>query len=609
MNQQAATIAHQKMSRWKKAVIFAVLVVFASAPINGLSQAFAIQKAQAFTLINPGIPIPGTEETTAGLDCGLILGILGECVPIKVDADPYRTRRNITKALLTTVLMTVSKSIAQWIAENIDTKLKINDYLGYFKTVSDALYAQRFIFDRFSVPEDRLLSNITYNDQYRGGTNFTRIAQDLTAKANAVRSLPLVPGRTTPYSANEPEWYAQLATAGSWLSQPADWNHVFNDVANQVRSSSQQAATMEILTSDGYKSSRGSQDLDNILSQKTIAYYTDNNNNKIPIMTPGGYAARALMAAIEKVLGTQAPYNDTNISFAIGADVLSGIITGLIFSPGRVSAGQRDRNDYTGATDASGSGPGGGTPCTVDTDGDGTLDGPPPCDEVGSGIGDGDDGDPNCTVDTDGDGVLDSPPPCIQVDTGVGGDDTNPPTTPTNLRVVSADSTSITLEWNASTDDVGIAQYNLMYVDTSTGISGVVSTISTTRMVTGLILGHEYSFVVEAEDTSGNTSPPSNIVIQSTQDTEPPSTPTSFSASYDATAGGVVISSGFSSDNVGVTGYRIYKDFVLIASNGSSFTTTDTSVASGEQHVYTGTAVDAAGNESDPASSGLITIP
>ena len=128
-------------------------------------------------------------------------------------------------------------------------------------------------------------------------------------------------------------------------------------------------------------------------------------------------------------------------------------------------------------------------------------------------------------------------------------------------------------------------------------------------MVTGLILGHEYSFVVEAEDTSGNTSPPSNIVIQSTQDTEPPSTPTSFSASYDATAGGVVISSGFSSDNVGVTGYRIYKDFVLIASNGSSFTTTDTSVASGEQHVYTGTAVDAAGNESDPASSGLITIP
>src|SRR5262247_2718103 len=45
---------------------------------------------------------------------------------------------------------------------------------------------------------------------------------------------------------------------------------------------------------------------------------------------------------------------------------------------------------------------------------------------------------------------------------GGGGGDTQPPTAPTNLRVTATTSSSASLTWNASSDNVGVTGYNVL---------------------------------------------------------------------------------------------------------------------------------------------------
>lgn len=79
--------------------------------------------------------------------------------------------------------------------------------------------------------------------------------------------------------------------------------------------------------------------------------------------------------------------------------------------------------------------------------------------------------------------------------------DTEAPSTPTNLTVNNITSSSATLNWNASTDNVGVAQYNV-----SLDGSFVGSTSSTSFDLTGLSPLTTYNTTVNAEDAAGNTS-------------------------------------------------------------------------------------------------------
>ncbi|MFA0960566.1 fibronectin type III domain-containing protein [Roseivirga sp. BDSF3-8] len=85
--------------------------------------------------------------------------------------------------------------------------------------------------------------------------------------------------------------------------------------------------------------------------------------------------------------------------------------------------------------------------------------------------------------------------------------DMNAPTAPTNLEIVMADVDRIGLRWDASTDNVGVAQYRI-YRD---GVQ-VGTTTATEFEMTGLPTETYYSFYVVAEDISGNLSAPSNYV-------------------------------------------------------------------------------------------------
>ena len=82
-----------------------------------------------------------------------------------------------------------------------------------------------------------------------------------------------------------------------------------------------------------------------------------------------------------------------------------------------------------------------------------------------------------------------------------GGGDTQPPTTPTNFVQTGATTSSVSVSWTASTDNVGVAGYGL-YRD---GVFSA-STTATSYTFTGLACGTTYNLAVDAYDAAGNRS-------------------------------------------------------------------------------------------------------
>ncbi|EJE51922.1 hypothetical protein containing chitin-binding domain type 3 [Acidovorax sp. CF316] len=107
--------------------------------------------------------------------------------------------------------------------------------------------------------------------------------------------------------------------------------------------------------------------------------------------------------------------------------------------------------------------------------------------------------------------------PATPPGTGPGGTrpgvpDATPPSAPTDLRVVQATSTSLRLQWQASTDNVAVAAY-AVYLDGV--LQDKVST--TTHTLTGLAPATSYALRVHALDAAGNASAASGVVQGRTQ--------------------------------------------------------------------------------------------
>jgi chitodextrinase len=91
------------------------------------------------------------------------------------------------------------------------------------------------------------------------------------------------------------------------------------------------------------------------------------------------------------------------------------------------------------------------------------------------------------------------------------GGDTQAPTAPANLTVSGKTSSSVSLSWTASTDNVGVTAYQVRQA------GAVVATATgTTATVGGLSPSTAYSFTVTAQDAAGNTSAASNTVSVTT---------------------------------------------------------------------------------------------
>ncbi|MFF1416003.1 carbohydrate binding domain-containing protein [Streptomyces sp. NPDC058289] len=106
----------------------------------------------------------------------------------------------------------------------------------------------------------------------------------------------------------------------------------------------------------------------------------------------------------------------------------------------------------------------------------------------------------------------------ITLDGPGGSVDTQAPTVPGSLTATGKTSTTASLSWTASTDNVGVNGYDVYQGGTKVATSG-----STSATVTGLTPSTAYAFTVRARDAAGNTSAASNTVNVTTDTgTTPP---------------------------------------------------------------------------------------
>ena len=136
--------------------------------------------------------------------------------------------------------------------------------------------------------------------------------------------------------------------------------------------------------------------------------------------------------------------------------------------------------------------------------------------------------------------------------------DITAPTVPASLTAAAASSSQINLSWTASTDNVGVTGYQIeRCAGASCSSYALVTTVTgTTYNNTGLLDGTSYSYRVRAKDAANNLSVYSNIATDATPDITAPTVPASLTATVQSESQ-INLSWTASTDNVGVTGYRI----------------------------------------------------
>jgi len=185
--------------------------------------------------------------------------------------------------------------------------------------------------------------------------------------------------------------------------------------------------------------------------------------------------------------------------------------------------------------------------------------------------------------------------------------DTEPPTEPTNLAATAPSPVQVDLGWTASTDDVAVTGYTI-YRDGS-----YLATVNgdTTTYVDGSVQPNTtYSYTADAFDGSGNYSIQSDpALITTPADISPPTKPTGLTATAPSSTE-VDLSWIASTDDVGVTSYRIRRNGTFLATvDGSLATYMDTGVQPGTTYKYDVTAADGAGNLSPKSDPVTITTP
>jgi chitodextrinase len=177
--------------------------------------------------------------------------------------------------------------------------------------------------------------------------------------------------------------------------------------------------------------------------------------------------------------------------------------------------------------------------------------------------------------------------------------DTNAPTAPTSLVANNITETTANLAWNASTDNVGVKNYELY-----SGANLIGTTTTTSQQVTGLVIGTTYTFTVKAVDAAGNTSASSNALNVTTTDQTAPTVPAGVAVTS-ITQNTATVTWSASQDNIGVTAYDLFVNDALLGSPTGT-TANLTGLIAGTNYSVRVLAKDAAGNLS--AQSSVVTF-
>ncbi|MBL8930545.1 MAG: sulfatase-like hydrolase/transferase [Kineosporiaceae bacterium] len=173
--------------------------------------------------------------------------------------------------------------------------------------------------------------------------------------------------------------------------------------------------------------------------------------------------------------------------------------------------------------------------------------------------------------------------------------DTQPPSAPAGLHAVNVTQDSVQLAWTPSTDNIGIAAYNVIRDGLTVG-----TTLGTTYVDAGLAESTQYTYEIVAVDTSSNASPPSNAAPVTTLSAEPdgeaPTTPANLSVSS-VDHQSVQLTWDAATDNTLVAGYKLYRDGAFLLSVPTT-SIRDTGLTPVTTYQYAVRAYDAAGNES-----------
>jgi hypothetical protein len=191
-----------------------------------------------------------------------------------------------------------------------------------------------------------------------------------------------------------------------------------------------------------------------------------------------------------------------------------------------------------------------------------------------------------------------------------------PPSPPTNVQASAVTATSVTLTWTASARGCcAVTGYDILYQQAFNDIfwTASVGNVTTATVTAEIRPGQQYRFWVSAHDDLGHRSGSSATLTVVTPvatggDTVPPAAPTGLAA--DPTNGPTTtLTWSPSTDNVGVTGYNVYRfDGVFVSTLLATVpgTTYTAAVVTPRDQFYV-RARDAAGNLSAASNSVTVT--
>lgn len=181
--------------------------------------------------------------------------------------------------------------------------------------------------------------------------------------------------------------------------------------------------------------------------------------------------------------------------------------------------------------------------------------------------------------------------------------DTTPPTVPGTPVMTNIAGTSATATWTAATDNVGVAGYDYrLNAGTWTSIGNVL-----TFNVPNLVSATNYTFSVRARDAAVNTGPVATSLPFTTPDTVAPSIPQNVTATSTVSTT-VNVSWTASTDNVAVTGYKVFRGASQIGTSPTN-SYADNTVVGSTAYSYKVSAYDAVPNNSAQSTAANVTTP
>ncbi|MDO8742560.1 MAG: Ig-like domain-containing protein, partial [bacterium] len=177
-------------------------------------------------------------------------------------------------------------------------------------------------------------------------------------------------------------------------------------------------------------------------------------------------------------------------------------------------------------------------------------------------------------------------------------------TAPTPSTTVSG--TTVTVSASAS-DNVGVSGVQFKLDGANLGTEDTTTPYSITWNTTSATNG-THTLTATARDAAGNTTTSTGVSVTVSNvlsDTSPPTTPSGLTATAISTTQ-INLSWSASTDNVGVTGYKIYRNGTQIATSATN-SYSNTGLTASTAYSYTVSAYDAAGNTSVQSASASAT--